>query len=264
MINIGMSIFGGIPHDRLAELLKENGIERTFIASEISDFDDVIKLYIEKGITVETLHAPFRGINAMWSEDEKEGEDMLLRLIDSVDKCAKYGIPTTIVHVSSGRPMPEITEKGIARYERLFDYAKEKGVKVALENLRYLENLKFLMDRYDFPVFCWDTGHENCYTDGIKYMEILGSRLGALHIHDNKMAKDRDDHLLPYDGNIDFEEVAQHIAKNGNDITVMLEVNRGAKINDDEVYGDISDEEFVKRAVCAVKKLAARIEEIRK
>lgn len=263
-MNIGVMVFGDIPQERRAELLKENGIERTFIASEIPDFDEVMQLYIDKGITVETLHAPFQGINAMWSEDDKEGEEMLLRLIDSVDKCAKYGIPTTIVHVSSGRPMPEISEKGIARYERLFDYAKEKGVKVALENLRYLENLAFLMERYDYPVFCWDTGHENCYTDGVKYMEHFGERLGALHIHDNKVVKDRDDHLLPYDGNIDFEEVAQHIAKNGNNITVMLEVNRGAKIDDTAVYGDISDEEYVKRAADAVRKLASRIEEIRK
>ena len=169
-MNIGVMVFGDIPQERRAELLKENGIERTFIASEIPDFDEVMQLYIDKGITVETLHAPFQGINAMWSEDDKEGEEMLLRLIDSVDKCAKYGIPTTIVHVSSGRPMPEISEKGIARYERLFDYAKEKGVKVALENLRYLENLAFLMERYDYPVFCWDTEHKNCYTDGVNYI----------------------------------------------------------------------------------------------
>lgn len=260
----GMCIFGGIPHDKLAVLLRENGIYSTFIGSEEEDFDRVMKIYTDNGITVETLHAPFNKINDMWGDNDKAGEAILARLFDSVDKCAKYNIPTTIIHVSSGRPMPEISEKGVARYEKLFRYADDKGVKVALENLRYLENLKYFMDRYDSPVFCWDTGHENCYTDNIKHMEYFGDRLGALHIHDNRRVKDCDDHLLPYDGSIDFEEVAQHIAAGGKDITIMLEVCRGAKVDEKKVYEDISDEEYVRLAAEKVRKLAARTEELRK
>ena len=262
-MKIGMSIFGEISHEKVASLLKKNGIDKSFIGSETEDFDKVMKIYTENGITMETLHAPFHGINGMWSDDDEKGDAMLARLFDSVDKCAKYGIPTTIVHVSSGRPMPEISEKGVARYEKLFCYAKEKGVKVALENLRYLENLKYFMDRYDFPVFCWDTGHENCYTDNVKHMEYFSQRLGALHIHDNRAVKDADDHLLPFDGNIDFEEVAKYIAASGKDITVMLEICRSAKTDGKPFYDDISDEEYVERAVAAAKKIASRVNELR-
>ena len=259
----GMCIFGGIPHEKLAVLLRENEIYSTFIGSETENFDEVMKIYTDNGITVETLHAPFNKINDMWGDDDEAGEAILARLFNSVDTCAKYSIPVTIIHVSSGRPMPEISGKGIARYENLFRYAEEKGVKVALENLRYLENLKYFMDRYDTPVFCWDTGHESCYTDGIHHMEYFGERLGALHIHDNRGEKDCDDHLLPYDSNIDFESVARYIAKSPFDGTIMLEVCRKAAPDGKEFYADLSDEQYVKRAADAVRRLAVRVEEIR-
>ena len=260
----GMFIFGGIPHEKLAVLYKENGIENTFISSEEPDFDKVMDIYIRNGITVETLHAPFDGINAMWGSDKEKGDRMLARLFDSVDKCAKYGIPATIIHVSSGRPMPEITEDGIKRYTELFAYAKEKGVKVALENLRYTENLKYFLDRYEEPGFCWDTGHENCYTDGVNHMELFGKRLIALHIHDNRGEKDCDDHLLPFDGKIDFEKAAKYIAESGYKGTVMLEICRNSNTEGLNFYSNITDEEYVKKAAEAAQKIASTIQKYSK
>ena len=127
-----------------------------------------------------------------------------------------------------------------------------------------LRNLRYFFDRYDHPVFCWDTGHENCYTDGIKHMELFGDRLGALHIHDNRCVWDSDDHILPYDGAIDFDKVARYIAKSGYEGTVMLEVCRNPVIDGKNVYEALTDEEYVERATSAVKKIADRIEEIRK
>ena len=254
-MNIGMSIFGGISHEKLVKLLPENGINRTFIGSETQNFDEVMKYYTNADITVETLHAPFDGINNMWTHDKEAGDAMLARLFDSVDKCEKYGIPTSIVHVSSGRPMPEISADGIHRYEALFEYAEKKGVKIALENLRYTENLKYFMDRYDFPVFCWDNGHESCYTDGVSHMNLFGKRLGALHLHDNRKEPDCDDHLLPYDGNIDMNTVGKHIANSGYTGTVMLEICRYPKINGSRCYEDLTDEEYVKRAAEAARRL---------
>ena len=38
-MKIGMSIFGEISHEKVASLLKKNGIDRSFIGSETEDFD---------------------------------------------------------------------------------------------------------------------------------------------------------------------------------------------------------------------------------
>ena len=246
------------------EYFKKFGIKRTFIGSEKPDFEMTMQLFKENGIICEALHAPFDKINDMWGDDEVAARKMIIRLKDSVDKCEKYYIPVSVVHLSSGRPMPEINESGIRRFEEVFDYANEKGVTIALENQRYKENILFFMEKYKTLGFCWDNGHEYGFSKGIRFMELFGDRLCALHIHDNRCGIDTDDHLLPFDGNIDFEEVAKAIAKSDYRGTVMLEVSRLVSIDGKKIYEDLSDEDYVKRAVDSVRKLADMIENCKK
>jgi len=162
--------------------------------------------------------------------------------------------------VSSGRPMPEITKQGIARYEYLFQYGKERGVKIVLENLRFAENLAYFMDNYDEPAFCWDNGHQYCCTPDVHYLKKYGHRLAALHIQDNRAQLDTDDHMLPFDGNIPMEEVARELAESGYQGTLMLEVGRNIVTHN---YDDLTEEEYVDRAVAAVKKLNDLVESYR-
>lgn len=260
----GISIFDGISFEKQVECFKKLGIDRTFVGAEIPNFDDVMQLFEENGIICENLHAPYSGINAMWGESEEEALKMLARLKDSVDKCARYGIPVTVVHLSSGRPMPEINERGLRRYEELFRYAEEKGVVIALENQRYKENLCYFMERYQSPGFCWDCGHEYGVTGRMGFMKMFGHRLAALHLHDNRCGEDTDDHLLPFDGKIDFDEVAQLLAESGYAGTVMLEVGKLSFIDGKYFYGDLSAEEYVERAAAAVRKLAEMVENYKK
>ena len=258
-MEIGIGLFGEIGYQEQAKNLKKVGINRIFLRSENARLDDAIKYFKKYGIICETLHAPYDKINDMWYEGEA-GEAMLLRLLDGVDKCAKYEIPVLITHVSSGRPMAPITKIGEERYKRLVDYAGEKGVRVAFENLRYSENLSYAIKCNPKAGFCWDTGHENCFTPGEKFMPIFGERLIALHIHDNMGIVDSDDHLLPFDGAIDFDEVAKEIAKSGYNGTLMLEVSKESKRNGKYIYEDISVEEFYEKAAKALKKLLDMVE----
>ena len=259
-MEIGIGICNGINIKDQVKYFKKFGIFRTFIGSENVDFEMAMELFKENGIICEALHAPFDKINDMWNEDENAARKMIKRLKDSVDKCEKHCIPISVVHLSSGRPMPEINERGVSRFEEVFDYANKKGVIIALENQRYKENVAFFMEKHNTLGFCWDNGHEYCFSKGIKFMEMYGDRLCALHIHDNRCGIDTDDHLLPFDGNIDFEEVAKSIAQSGYRGTVMLEVNRLASIDDKKVYEDLNDEDYVKCATDSVRKLADMIE----
>ena len=262
-MEIGISVFNGMDISSIVENLKKSGVNRTFIKSDAPNFDNVMKLLHENNIICESLHAPYNRINNMWSEDDEAANEILNRLIDSVDKCAKYNIPATVVHVSSGRPMPEINEKGIKRYEYLFNYANERGVIVALENLRYLENLDFLMNKYNTPAFCWDNGHEYCYTKGVKYLDLYANRLCILHIHDNRCGVDTDDHLLPFEGSIDFDEVAKDLAKSGYKGTLMLEIGKNISVDGKKVYETLSDEDYISRAAESAKRLAHMVESYR-
>ncbi len=259
-MEIGISIFGGIEFEKQAQLFKKLGVKKTFIMSETKDVDRVIICFKENGVELESLHAPFDKINDMWSEDDGKGTAMLERLKNGIEICSRHNIPVLVVHLSSGKPMPEITQTGVQRFEALFEYADEKGVKIALENQRFKENLSYFMDRYENVGFCWDTGHENCFTSGINFMELYGDRICALHIHDNRCLPDKDDHLLPFDANIDFDKVASFLANSAYDKAVMLEVGKTAHVDGKMIYEDMSDEEYVKRAIEAAQKLCNMIE----
>ncbi|MBQ5613353.1 MAG: hypothetical protein IIU88_06555, partial [Clostridia bacterium] len=115
-----MNIFYKVPVKKQVELFHRYGVKRTFWSSEKPDFEEDMRLFREGGILCETLHAPYRGINAFWEEDEEAAQAMMLRLKDCIDKCAHHEIPVAVVHLSEGRPMPAITERGVARFEELF------------------------------------------------------------------------------------------------------------------------------------------------
>ena len=260
-MELGLAVFNGVSPENLIKSFKKHNITHTFIKSDHPEFESMMALFRENGITCDNLHAPFKNINYMWSANEEEGQSMLNELLDSVDKCHKYGIPATIVHLSSGRPMPEITPQGIARYEYLFNYAKEKDVKICLENLRYAENLAYFMDNYEEPAFCWDNGHNYCSTPGAPHMQKYGHRLAALHLHDNRYEMDTDDHMLPFDGAIPMEEVAKAIVESGYKGTLMLEIGRLIVTH---TYDELSEEEFMDRAAAAAYRLNDLVEAYRK
>jgi hypothetical protein len=133
-------------------------------------------------------------------------------------------------------------------------YAKEKGVTVAIENQRFLENFSYIVDKYDVS-FCWDCGHEYGFSKGIRFMELYGDRCVALHIHDNRCGIDTDDHMIPFDGNIDFNVVAANLASKNYRGTLMLELGKPSRF-----YNDLSEEEYIFRAVSAAKKLSGMVE----
>lgn len=255
-MKIGMNIFDGIDFNIQPTLFRELGVSSTFLCSELEDFDKVTQGFLQKGIAVESLHAPFSGINDIWYEGD-DGEYMLKRLIDSVDKCARYKIPVSVVHTSSGWERPEsVTDTGLRRYERLFEHAEKHGVTIAAENLRRPDVFDYFMKNYSVG-FCWDCGHENCFTEGVRFMKDYGERAVALHIHDNMCERGGDNHLLPFDGKIDFGLVAYELAEKGYGGTLMLEISKNSKKNGVAIYEKLTDAQFVMIAKQAAERLAA-------
>lgn len=239
--------------------IKELGFESTFtgVYADVADQVKMAELLSKYGIDYEFTHSDFDGINNMWL-DCAEGEAMFATLKRNVDLTAAAGVAATIVHLSSGNTPPSISDIGRARYVELVEYAAAKGVRVDFENLRKLANVAWAMETfedYDNVGFCWDCGHENCYTKSIEFMPLFGKRLTSTHIHDNRGIKDGDDHMLPFDGNLDFSRFAEHIKNSGYTGTLMLEVFKS-----EEFYKDITNDEYMLRAAAAAKKLRAMVD----
>ena len=239
-----------------ARMIKSNGFDATFLDLEIDRLDDIMKALNKYEIVCESYHAPFNGINDMWIAGEK-GDYMFGRLCRCIDDCNKYEVPVAVVHLSSGQTPPRMNDIGFERYDRLMEYADKKGVTIAYENIRRLDNVAYMLENYPQAGFCWDVGHEACYTQGMEFMPLFGKRLAAIHLHDNTAVYDADNHWIPYDGVIDMDKAAMHFAKSSYQGSLMLEVlPKTTKIYDLDV--------FYKRAYNAAVKFANTTEEYRK
>ena len=106
----------------------------------------------------------------------------------------------------------------------------QNGVGTAIENMlpslnreyasrycQYYEQLIELVDSFRDPMvgICWDTGHANQMAyDQPRALRAIGSRLKALHINDNHYGN-RDEHLLPYMGSVDWPGVINTLVEIG-------------------------------------------------
>ena len=236
-----------------ARQIKELGFEATFtgVCADVAEQVKMAELFSKYGIDYEFTQSDFKGINNMWL-DCAEGEAMFATLKSNVDFTAAAGVSATIVHLSSGNTPPSISDIGRARYVELVEYAAAKGVRIDFENLRKLANVAWAMETfedYDNVGFCWDCGHENCYTKSIEFMPLFGKRLTSTHIHDNRGIKDGDDHMLPFDGNLDYEGVMRDMDKYGYRGALILEVSNGRHL-------DMPHDEFLSMCYERVKRIA--------
>ena len=209
--------------DEQARYIKESGFDATFVARN-DNIDLVMSALNRWGIVCENYHAPFFGINDIWTAGDG-GDAAIARICACIDSCEKYGIPVVVIHLSSGMNPPRMSDIGFERIDRLMAYAERRGVRVAVENIRRLDNVAYLLENYPNAGFCWDVGHEACYMNGVEFMTLFGARISAIHLHDNTAVYDQDLHLLPYDGAIDMDRAAELFGKSPYSGSVNVSLN---------------------------------------
>ena len=239
---------GVSPYDAL-DKIKEAGFDAFFTNEyKLENVNKIKEKADMLGLSYDFIHAPFHDINMIWTSGIRyiEVMDYMKEAIDTASVC---GIPYVITHVSSGWNPPSVNDMGLSRFDELVLYAREKGVTLAFENLRLLGNLTCLMDRYekmDNVKFCFDCGHEHCYTKTVSMLDIFTTKVCCTHIHDNFSRKledrfgDFDLHLLPFDGTYDYEKMMRNLDEYGYSGTLMLEVFQS--IGD---YNKMSHKEFL-------------------
>jgi len=242
------------------DLIKEAGFNSIFSGSGSAEEISAIKAKADAlGIAYDSIHAPFERINEMWMPGLGYLE-VFNGMKQSIDRAAENGVPVVVIHVSSGWNAPQVNDLGLARYDEIILYAKEKGVTIALENLRMLGNLACMIDRYDKldnVKFCYDCGHEHCYTKTVRWMDIFTTNVCCTHIHDNpgRPAEDRtsdfDWHMLPFDGSCDYGLMMKELNKYGYDGPLSLEVSQNRP-----EYQAMSHEEFLATCYERLKKIS--------
>lgn len=106
--------------------------------------------------------------------------------------------------------------------------AEGTGVTLAVEvipnRLSTADNLVRFIEEHDFTDvgICLDVGHARLQGDVVDAIETVAGYLVTTHIHDNRGRED--DHLLPFDGVIDWATSLMGFQKVGYTGTLMLEL----------------------------------------
>ncbi len=252
-LNISTVIGCGLSECRQLPLIKQAGFDGFFAADTSPDSLKLCsKMAGELGLVFETVHAPFKETNHIWEPGE-EGEEYLSSLKELVDLCSQIQVDKCIVHVTMGNTVPAVSQIGLDRFGQLCDYAKNRQVHICFENLEPHPHLEAVLAHIEdsYHGFCWDIGHNICYTPHIDWTKKYGSRLKCLHIHDNKGVTQpgnidyRDDlHLLPFDGSLDWDWFAGKLRECHYEGPITLEVSNQGR----EEYRNMTLEQYLTAA----------------
>ena len=189
------------------------------------NMDEIVDAARAEGLILQSLHAPFKNAAKLWSEDPTVSGLAVEELLEVLADCHRWNIPTMVLHTWIGFDYSDVpTEAGLENYGVIVKKAREYGIQLAFENTEGEEFLYALLDRFageEHVGFCWDSGHEQCYSRGQDLLAKLGDRLMMTHLNDNlgisrfdgRIHCYDDLHLLPFDGVIDWDDAVSRLKK---------------------------------------------------
>lgn len=265
MQKIGLSLQGSYskPMPEVLKLLRAIGFDAVSpVWQRDGDLAEIVRHAREQSLTVQSLHGPVRGMPAVWSPDPEIFQPILRDLLQSAIDCNRYEIPVLVIHPWNG---VEYTFRKdslyFAHFDTLVTLAEQENITIAFENLEGPEYLAALMERYrgsNAVGFCWDSGHERCYTPGWEFLSRYGHRLVMTHLNDNYGVTDpsgqlqgTDDlHLLPYDGNLDWPHTIDRLkqAKRQEILNFELKIRPKGDRCKTDLYSCLPLEEYFAQA----------------
>jgi sugar phosphate isomerase/epimerase len=247
-----------LSRDHLLEVAA-HGFELVEVFATRSHFDyhnpaavaDLQQWLAEAGLELRSIHAPVaeRFTGGRWSGTlsmASADPDARARAVGEAERALhiarRIAVPVLVAHLGVPRYQPRDPEIGpqdtraAARrsVEELMRLAQPLGVRVALEVLpNELSRAGSLVHFVEEDVtaeetaadagICLDFGHAHVDGDVVEAIETVSEHLIATHVHDN--AGRSDDHLLPFDGTIDWPAALTAVQKIGFDGPLMLEIN---------------------------------------
>ena len=129
-------------------------------------------------------------------------------------------------------------EAAMTSIEHLRAFAKPLGVQILLENIpNDLSTPEKLVEfihtsHFEDVGVCFDVGHAHLMGDVAAAFEIVKQYVRSTHIHDN--AKDKDTHLWPGNGSIDWKQAMELLRSAPQTPPLLLEIEGDEKLNPTE------------------------------
>lgn len=204
------------------------------------------RVLAEKNLVLHSLHSPTsrdRGPTREGGTPVSICESERVRRIDAMDEIKRaldvaeqISFRYFVQHMSGSRetPDPRKRDAAFSSLEHLVLHAKHAGVTVALENtpseMGDPAYLRSFVDetRLAGLRFCFDVGHANIADTTAENkiahsFEPMRELIATTHVHDNRGEKD--EHLVPYEGTVDWKEAARLLATAPEkDVPLVLEL----------------------------------------
>ena len=209
---------------------------------DASALDEVARWLTAEGLRLHAMHAPItERFTGRWvgpfnnaSSQPLMRERAVRETLTALGLAAR--VPVSVLVVHAGLPDSLVTteaensrESARRSVETIAEAAGKLGVRVALEvipnALSTPESLVALVEEeLDLPNvgICLDMGHAHMMSDVVESIETMSGSIIATHVHDNHGT--RDEHLLPFDGTIDWPAALIALHKIGYEGTMMLEL----------------------------------------
>lgn len=197
----------------------------------------------ESQLELHSVHAPIVDsfVNNTWGRaystairDEGARQATIREMEAALSMARMVPFKFLVVHLglpASQKPGPDDNRRdaAIRSVENIHQLAAPLGVRVALEvmpnDLSTASALVGLIEHdVDFPDLgiCMDVGHAFILGDPAEAIETASGYLVTTHIHDNR--RQQDDHVVPFEGGIDWASTMMALEKIGYDGVFMFEV----------------------------------------
>jgi sugar phosphate isomerase/epimerase len=126
-------------------------------------------------------------------------------------------------------------EAAMTSIEHLRAFAKPLGVRILVENIpnelstpeRLVEFIRAA--HFDDVGVCFDFGHAHIMSDVPQAWETVKDYIHSTHVHDNH--KDRDTHLWPGSGSIDWKQAVELLRSAPHTPPLLMEIEGDEKVN---------------------------------
>ena len=179
-----------------------------------------------------TAHAPAFFITSLDTAEVENGVKEYKKMLDTV---SIFGVESLIVHTCGGNSSfyPDRKNEHMANFihalEKLAPKCEEHRINFLVETMipgrlaSMVDNLIVAVDAAgsEWIKICLDTNHSNLSEDVGQAITRAADRLGELHINDNH--GEGEEHLLPYEGIIDWADFSRAVNLVGYDGDMILE-----------------------------------------
>ena len=208
---------------------------------------EIAEWFRDSGVPLNSVHSPLyadyewgragappMNVASIDRAHRVEAMDEIKRALEIAEQ-----IPFRFLVQHLGTPNETFSEKkfeaAMTSIEHLRAFAKPLGVRILLENIpnelsapdKLVEMIRGA--HFDDVGVCFDFGHAHMMSSVSEAFEILRTHIQSTHVHDN--TKDKDNHLWPGQGSIDWKQAMELFRSAPQKPPLLLEIGEDEKVN---------------------------------